>query len=168
MRFKPCLWAALLGLWVSCVFADTLTGIVIEVSDGDTVKMLDGDQRQQTVRLAGIDAPEKSQDFGLRAKSQLSLLCLHQAVEADVRTMDRYGRTVARVRCNGVDAANKMLQEGLAWHFTRYALTQPRHEAVSDKEAQDLAKKAGLGLWSVSEPISPWDWRVQQRERRAH
>lgn len=42
-------------------FAD-LTGIVVGVADGDTVTVLDADKAQHKVRVAGIDAPEKSRD----------------------------------------------------------------------------------------------------------
>lgn len=46
------------------VLADTLTGKVVGVSDGDTITVLDSDKRQHKIRVAGIDAPEKNQPFG--------------------------------------------------------------------------------------------------------
>lgn len=137
-----------------------LHGLVVGVNDGDTIKLLDDSRQQHTIRLMGIDAPEKTQAFGQQAKQQLLELCLHKPGQADVRTIDRYGRTVARVRCDGVDAASKMLQEGLAWHFTRYAHTQPRQEADGDRQAQAEAQAAKRGLWSLPKPMAPWDWRA--------
>lgn len=142
---------------------EVLTGRVIDVSDGDTVKFLDEQQRTLTLRLAGVDAPEIRQEFGQKARSVLVEVCLDKPAKAEVRTIDRYGRTVARVSCTGVDVAFKLLHEGLAWHFTRYARSQPSDEATADRIAQDDAKAGGRGLWGQPDPIAPWDWRLAQK-----
>ncbi|MFX5839986.1 hypothetical protein ABTE60_21985, partial [Acinetobacter baumannii] len=47
-------------------------GKVVGVMDGDTVSVLTGDKTPIRVRLANIDAPEKGQAFGARAKQALS------------------------------------------------------------------------------------------------
>ena len=44
-------------------FAD-ITGKVVSVTDGDTIRVLDADNVQNKVRLTGIDAPERSQPYG--------------------------------------------------------------------------------------------------------
>jgi endonuclease YncB( thermonuclease family) len=113
------------------------------------------------MRLAGIDAPEKQQDFGPQAKQQLTELCLDKRVQVEVRTIDRFGRTVARASCDEVDVAPVMLERGMAWHFSRYASTQPLQEAESDRLAQERAKDARIGLWGLPEPMAPWDWRAR-------
>ena len=51
--------------------ADTLSGNVVAVSDGDTLTVLVGKQ-QIKIRVSGIDAPEKKQPFGQGAKQGLS------------------------------------------------------------------------------------------------
>jgi endonuclease YncB( thermonuclease family) len=145
------------------VYAEQLSGVVRRISDGDTINLMDERQQTVTVRLAGIDAPEKAQDFGWQAKRELTELCLNQSVEAVVRTTDRYGRTVARVRCANIDVAGRLLQQGLAWHYTRFAKSQPADEAEADRQAQELAKRAEIGVWSMPTPIAPWDWRARQR-----
>ena len=45
------------------------------MTDGDTIKVRCGEGAQTTIRLAGIDAPEKKQAFGQRSKQALSDLC---------------------------------------------------------------------------------------------
>lgn len=52
--------------------AFAITGKVVAVSDGDTITVLDADKQQHKIRLAGIDAPEAGQDFGNKAKQNLS------------------------------------------------------------------------------------------------
>ena len=53
------------------VNAETITGRVVSVGDGDTITVLDADKVQHKIRLAGIDAPEKKQAFGNRSKESL-------------------------------------------------------------------------------------------------
>jgi endonuclease YncB( thermonuclease family) len=47
----------LLLLFSSLAHAD-VTGRVVAVTDGDTIKVLDADSVQHKIRLTGIDAPE--------------------------------------------------------------------------------------------------------------
>jgi endonuclease YncB( thermonuclease family) len=44
------------------VSAQTITGRVVRVSDGDTITILASGNREVRVRLAWIDAPEKGRD----------------------------------------------------------------------------------------------------------
>jgi len=49
--------------------------------DGDTVKLLNKRKREIKIRLNCIDAPEKSQDFGQRAKQSLSDMILERMLK---------------------------------------------------------------------------------------
>lgn len=53
--------------------AETLSGRVVGVSDGDTITVLDGSRQQHKIRLLGVD-PEKAMPFGQRSKESLSRL----------------------------------------------------------------------------------------------
>ncbi len=46
-------------------FGDTLTGKVVKITDGDTLYVLDANYKEHKIRLAGIDAPERKQAYGL-------------------------------------------------------------------------------------------------------
>lgn len=138
--------------------------LVIAISDGDTLKARCGEPgafEQVTVRLAEIDAPEKSQPFGQRSKVHLSALCFGSWATIKRQTKDRYGRTVARVECRGKDANAEQVRAGMAWAYTKY---------LTDSEIERLeiaARGAGLGLWSdARETVAPWEWRVRQRRRQ--
>ena len=45
---------------INQTYTCNLEGQVVKVSDGDTITVLDSNKTQHKVRLAGIDAPEKS------------------------------------------------------------------------------------------------------------
>ena len=65
------------------VAAEQFTGVVVGVSDGDTVKVLDEMKQVHTVRLMGIDAPEKAQAFGQASKQSLSDLVYMKPVSVE-------------------------------------------------------------------------------------
>jgi hypothetical protein len=66
----------------------TVEGRVVGVSDGDTITVLDRGNVQHKIRLSGIDAPEKGQAFGERAKENLSKLVFDRYVEAHCHKKD--------------------------------------------------------------------------------
>ena len=82
-----------LGL-VSHLGAQTITGKVVGVADGDTINLLQ-DRTQYKIRLYGIDTPEKRQAFGAKAKRFTSSMAGMEKVEVDVLDTDHNGREVA-------------------------------------------------------------------------
>lgn len=113
------------------------------------------------VRVAAIDAPERKQAFGHRSRQELARLCLRQQATVQTVARDDYGRTVARVRCNGQDVAAAQVRSGMAWAYTRYAADQPQLAVLEQQ-----ARAQRVGLWSQPRPQAPWDYR--QRRRAAH
>ena len=71
--------------------AETITGKVVKVADGDTITIL-VDREQVRVRLANIDTPERKQPWGKKAKQALADLVAGEWVEVDVLDVDRYSR----------------------------------------------------------------------------
>lgn len=109
---------------------------------------------QITIRLAEIDAPEKAQPFGERSKQHLSSLCFNRMAEVRPLTVDRYGRTVAHVACEGRDASAEQVRGGMAWVFVKYAR---KESPLYDLQAAARADRAGL--WSEPNSVPPWEWR---------
>ncbi len=60
----------LIGLSLTA-FGDTLTGKVVKITDGDTLYVLDANYKGHKIRLAGIDAPERKQAYGLASRKHL-------------------------------------------------------------------------------------------------
>ncbi|HAY26727.1 MAG TPA: hypothetical protein DIT03_13425 [Candidatus Accumulibacter sp.] len=75
----------------------TLTGTVVSVADGDTITVLDAHHEQHKIRVAGIDAPEKSQPFGQRSKESLSAMVFGKELDVQWHKHDRYQRIVGKV-----------------------------------------------------------------------
>ena len=134
--------------------------LVVAISDGDTLKARCGESGAYelgAVRLAEIDAPEKAQAFGQRSRQNLARLCFGEVATIRVQTVDRYGRTVARVECHGKDASLDQAEKGLAWFYVRYG----RDPAI--RQAEQAARAGRLGLWADPEPVPPWEWRRGRR-----
>ena len=72
LTFFKRLALALLMACSAVANAQSLVGKVVGVIDGDTVDVLDDRKIVHRIRLAGIDAPEKTQPFGQSAKEHLS------------------------------------------------------------------------------------------------
>jgi endonuclease YncB( thermonuclease family) len=148
-----------LALLVLAVRAEAFPAKVIGVADGDTITVLH-DGHPEVLRLNGIDAPEKGQAFGTRAKQFTSALAAGQVVDVLVRDVDRYGRTVADVVLPDGRSLNlEIVRAGFAWWFRRYS--QDATLAAAEAEA----RTAHRGLWVDAAPVPPWEWRQGQRQR---
>ncbi len=135
-----------------------VVGKVVKVVDGDTIHVYNSKDTYK-IRLSGIDAPERGQAHGKRAKEYLGQLVQGRQVIVIVESKDRYGRFVAKVNCNSQDVCAQMLKAGYAWHYKQYA---------GNKYYDDLqreARKAKRGLWADKKPLAPWDYRKLQKEK---
>jgi micrococcal nuclease len=131
-----------------------LVGTVARVVDGDTlvVQLSSGPIR---VRLYGIDAPEHNQPGGREATAALTSLVSGERVELEPINQDRYSRMVARVLRGQLDVNAEMIRLGDAWVYRHYLRREDRAWCSLESEA----RKAHRGLWSVRDPVPPWDFR---------
>lgn len=132
--------------------AGDLFGTVVGVTDGDTVQVLI-DERRTKVRLDQIDAPEKAQPFGERARRSLAELCFQKDVRLVTHGRDSYGRTIATVFVGNLDVNAEQVRRGMAWVYLKYL----RDPALIADQAE--ARAARRGLWADAEPVPPWEWR---------
>ena len=139
--------------------ANTLQGRVVGVSDGDTVTVLDVDNKPHKIRLSGIDAPEKEQAYGQKSKESLSELVFGKSVDVEWRKQDRYGRTVGKIMLGGVDICLEQLKRGMAWHYKQYQQEQTAQDRLSYAESETLARSMGTGLWQDASPVEPSAFR---------
>jgi len=162
-------------LWASfAALAETLTGTVVGVADGDTITVLDANHQQHKVRLGGIDAPEKAQPFGQRSKQSMSSLAFGKEVAVQWNKHDRYRRVIGKVmvadpncrltQCpKTLDAGLAQITVGLAWWYEKYSREQAPEDAERYSFAEHEARAKRAGLWADRNPVPPWDWRKGTR-----
>ena len=143
------------------LFSAEIKGKVVGVTDGDTIKVLDDlDKGLFRIRLDKIDAPEKNQAFGQKSKQYLSNLVFGKQVTIRYKAVDRYGRILGTVFCNGVEINLVMVQNGYAWHYSCYDKTSAYIQA--EKKSRTEKK----GLWADPKPIKPCEFRIVSRGAR--
>jgi endonuclease YncB( thermonuclease family) len=163
---RVCVFAVLIcASWCSPTLAAswTVEGRVVSVSDGDTIAVLDRAKVQHKIRLSGIDAPEKGQAFGDRAKGSLSRLVFDRQVAAHCHKRDRYGREVCKVMRGATDANLEQLRAGMAWWYREYAKEQTVQESMEYAAAEEAAKASRTGLWKDANSVAPWEWRKARK-----
>ncbi len=135
---------------------------IAAVLDGDTVKV-EGTDGQFTVRLIGINAPEKGECYADRATAALQSLVAGRPVSltADVSDVDQFGRKLrfvdvgssgglsvgSSVGSSGeVDVGAMLIRGGFALS-RRYPPDVSRSDEYDQLQAG--AQAAGAGLWAV-------------------
>ncbi|ARU04725.1 nuclease [Comamonas serinivorans] len=154
--------------------------LVVGISDGDTLTARCGEPgqyEQVKVRLAGIDAPERKQPFGQRARQALSDTAYMKEAELRCTKVDRYKRSICTVWVapasspegpKTLDAGLNLITLGLAWWYRDYAKEQSPQERGQYEFAETEARAKKAGLWSqlgtAEEPVAPWEWRKSRRQ----
>jgi endonuclease YncB( thermonuclease family) len=151
-----------------------LKGVVVAVADGDTLTIVDASNRKLTVRLFGIDAPDRLQAFGEKSRSNLAAIALNRHVEivrgktgSDGGPRNAVMATVlvADPNCHAVecpkihDAGLLQLMSGMAWREPQHATEQTARERADYEVGEFNAKSRRIGLWSDPNPTPPWAWR---------
>lgn len=151
-------WLFLLAIFCfATAVAETISGKVVSVIDGDTLTVVDEAKKRFRVRLAGIDAPEAKQAFGVQSARALAQLCHGKA--AKVEWKEKSGALhVGQVTCDEKDAGAEQVRRGMAWVSPKQ--TMPG-SALYELEAVGRLRK--VGLWADESPVPPWEWRSGKR-----
>jgi len=118
------------------------THYVTRVIDGDTIEIETG----QSVRLKGINTPEKSMPQHQEAKELLEKLILNKTIQIENYGNDKYGRMLGQIFLDSQNINVKILQEGLA---TLYYYEHDKHYEKL-KQAEEFARLNERGLWKKS------------------
>lgn len=149
---------SLLILIASCcpALADGLTGQAT-IIDGDTIEI-----HRTRIRLWGIDAPESSQlcrgddslhyRCGAKAANELHAFMAGRPVSCEPVSTDRYGRVVATCSVSGIDLAEWLVRNGLAFDWPGYS--KGKYDG-----AQREAEREGRGVW-VGSNVAPRMYRA--------
>lgn len=139
--------------------AELLSYTLLEVVDGDTIKVKNSEGKEQSVRMIGLDAPESTtmrygyaECFGKEAANHLKLLLKDTKevqIESDLTqtATDKYGRLLGYIVVNGVNLNQKMIEDGYGFEYTYNLPYKYRSEF---KSAQKAASEKKFGLWADS------------------
>jgi endonuclease YncB( thermonuclease family) len=140
------------------------SGIVSRVFDGDSFLVRNASGIDVDVRLIDIDAPEKDQPYGDKARAALLRLIGSRRVFVDVIDIDKYHRKVARVyrEPDRLDIARALVHDGNVWVYRRTV------RDVSLIPLENTARAAHLGLWALPKDdlVPPWRFRYLKRQQK--
>ncbi len=144
------------------IFADeSFSGKVVTIADGDTIRIFNqNENKQYKIRLFGIDAPEKKQDYGKKSKDALSDLIFGKNVQITVKGIDQYKRVLGVVLLGNSEINLEMVKNGHAWVYRKY------HKSKNYIDAENLAKSNKIGLWRQENPTPPWDYRKNEKSSK--
>lgn len=136
-----------------------ISGRIVRILDGDTVEARQENGELTRIRLAGIDAPEKAQPFGQRARQALSDRIAQQQVLITGNERDRYGRLLGTVWLGNDDVNADQVRAGMAWAYRFHGKAlSPQYAAL-----EQSAREQKSGLWADPAPVEPWRWRQSQK-----
>ncbi len=132
---------------------------ILEVVDGNTLKVSTMEDDTFKVKLKGVDAPELGQEFGIESLNYLQKLITDKNVLVEYSGKDRWGNRLVYVTTNKGKSINEiMIKEGYGW-VDRFFINKP-----DLMELQQIAEKKNAGLWTKEDPMAPWVYdRIQIR-----
>ncbi len=142
------------AILVLIFFSKNLNANIVEVIDGDTIKL--GNEK---IRFSGIDAPELKQSCiknnekipcGVLAKNVLIKKIGKNIPKCIKEKKDIYKRTIAECFVNGESLSKFLVRSGYAFAYRKYS-----KKFVLDEK---FAQKNKLGLWSM-QFMYPWKFR---------
>ena len=120
--------------------------------DGDTVKISDKGHEYK-LRLTDIDAPERTQEYGLKSRRALMQLCKNASVQVQLLGVDKYQRKLGKLECDNQDVSFYMVENGYAWFYHQYSSDSALE--LAEMGARDNKR----GLWKAKQQTPPWIWR---------
>lgn len=153
IRILPCLLAMTLAMGLfsnpgqaaSGTVSKTLTGVIVEVTSGDSILLRTEDNREIPLNVWGIDSPEINNRTGQRARKYTARLIEGERITANVKARTSDGRLLCRISFDGNrDLAEELLKEGYAVWVVKLAPDEASYEA-----AQTIAQDKRRGLWKL-------------------
>ena len=142
---------------------------VLYCNDGDTCRLKVAGGMWLNVRLAGIDAPEVSsgkkkvgQPFGNESRTFLNSQAKGKTIQIRQTDLDQYNRPVVEILVDGININRKIVQAGYA---EAYRGKTKRIDTAAYLSDEAVAKKAGVGIWSQKDYVSPALFRKEEKSK---
>jgi micrococcal nuclease len=149
------------GVWMFMRYGYNVgNGKALRIVDANTVVIQNDKGKEETVHLAGIDAPERDQPDGIYAQEQLAKFIAGKEVRVDAKEQSPTGMRIANLYVGKVWVNLAMVQSGFAW------VAPGRDRDANLLVAEGRARVEGLGLWGQANPTAPWIWRETHKEEK--
>jgi endonuclease YncB( thermonuclease family) len=138
------------------------TARVVRVKDGDTY-VLRKSNRDFTVRLKNVDAPELKQPYGYLSFVNTSKLLSGRIVSYDSTGKDLYGRVLADIWVNNKRLDSTLIRNGWAWHYQTYS----KDSLLKSMMVLAINEKIGLWKCGMDGVCPPSFWRSYNLKDRS-
>lgn len=140
-------------------------------ADGDSFTARRTDGKRETIRLYGIDAPERGQPWARASGRNLVRLLENRALDIRPMYRDPYGRVVAVVwlkedpagERGSLSVNERQIADGMAWLYDYFC----RENFCGDwRRLEDAARAEKRGLWREKSPVPPWKWKHAHPQKK--
>lgn len=137
--------------------------VPIKVVDGDTFHF-ERESELVKVRVAGFDAPERGQPFSRAATAKLKELT-QAGADCECFKIDRYKRSVCRVRVRSINVATLMLEAGFGCIDPRFTGEDSPNDQRLSAAGLAMAQSQKRGMWSEEQPVCGKEYRDAKRAK---
>ena len=134
-----------------------LLGKATQVIDGNNLVIVTADGQSVPVRLAGIDAPEICQTWGVEARDALKDWVLDQPVSVKTVSRNKSGLVIGTVVVDGAEINRRMVEEGHA--FSQRTKWDRGPYVKEERIAHSLAR----GMYSAGVAENPSLFKREQK-----
>lgn len=125
-----------------------LSGRVVQVIDGNTIKVVLKDKKRKLITLAAIDTPKLGQTGGDDARNRLSELVLNKEVEIWIEPkLEKHSKLPGVVYVQARSINLELIESGAARYKQPASYTMSNYQACLYRIAEGEARAAMRGLW---------------------
>ena len=144
------------------IFSEKIQGDridIVNVHDGDSIRIRIDNSKPFNVRFYGIDAPELKQKYGEESKDFLYKLLKNNKIDSlEFINIDKYNRPIVILNlADGISIQQMLLGNGMAWYYGYFCNIEPL--CTEWKYLEKNAQKQYLGLWANGSAKAPWEWK---------
>jgi endonuclease YncB( thermonuclease family) len=135
---------------------------IIQIIDGNTIKVRKYDNTEIAIRFYGIDTPGPDQPLGAEVVEAMKESLIGRQVTVIEIGKNKNGNIEAIVNAKEGTVNWGMVAEGLAWYDPKYCSVKPACGKFRDAEKD--AREEKRGLWALNNPVPPWEWRKRNQQ----
>ena len=148
LRMLACLVLLAAALMFFGRMAHAWQGHVVDVLDGDTIEVLNCNDKVVRIHLYGVEAPRKTQYFGSQSAQYFATLVKDRSVHVINIGRDMLGRMRSFVWIDGMSVNEEMVRAGYAWVSNPLGLSPSCEKWIG---MQIAARESRAGLWNALE-----------------